>query len=126
MKLILFPLILLFLSILSASCTKELKYSKEDLLEKIRVQAPSAKFILPKGVNEGIHCEDYTSGCLSGHILNILNLQIILVEFETEEQAIRGATKIRGYYLRNWVFDDVRGEPMLEKFVEEKLEAKKP
>jgi hypothetical protein len=44
----------------------------------------------------------------------------------TEAQAISAAKKFRGYYARNWLFDDVTGEPVLEKFVTEKLEAKKP
>lgn len=126
MKLLLFPLILLFLSILSASCTKELKYNKEELLETIQQARPEARFVLPKSVNEGVDCGNYTEGCLAGHTLKLMNLEMILVEFETEAQAIQGAKKVRGYYARNWIFDDVTGEPVLEKFVEETLKAKKP
>ena len=36
------------------------------------------------------------------------------------------AKKVRGFYVRNWMLDDVTGEPVLEKFVQESLEAKKP
>lgn len=126
MKYSLFPLILLFLSILSASCTKELKYNKEELLELIQKSEPSARFLLPKSVTEGVDCGNYTSGCLSGHVLKVLGLEMILVEFQTEEEAVFAAKKFRGYYVRNWLLDDVSGEPVLEKFVTDALEAKKP
>lgn len=126
MKYSLFPLILLLLSILSASCTKELKYTKEELLELGQKKEPDARFLLPKSVTEGVNCADYTAGCISGHTMKVLGLEMILVEFETEEAAIAAAKKFRGYYVRNWLLDDVSGEPILEKFVVENLEAKKP
>lgn len=121
-----FPLIVLTMSILSASCTKELKYSKEDLYAKAVAADPSTTFILPKSITEGVSCSDYTDNCLSAHIVKIQNLEIIAVEFVSEADAIYAAKKYRGYYTRNWLLDDVAGEPVLEKFVTEKLEAKKP
>jgi hypothetical protein len=128
MKIILFPLILSGLSILSFSCqkTEELRYSKEELYFKALKAEPSVQFILPNSLTEGIHCSDYSQGCLSGHIVSVKNLELIAVEFMTEDQAIYAAKKFRGYYVRNWLFDDVTGEPVLENFVKEKLEAKKP
>jgi hypothetical protein len=122
----LFPLILLSLSILSASCTKELKYTKEDLLAKAQAADPTVTVILPKSITEGVSCGEYTSGCLSAHIVRVQNLEFIAVEFLTEADALYAAKKFRGYYSRNWFFDDVTGEPLLEKFVSQSLEAKKP
>lgn len=128
MKNNLFPLILLGLSILSASCseTKELKYTKEELYFKAIKADPSVSFVLPKSITEGIQCTDYSEGCVAGHTVKVQNLEMIAVEFMTEEQAIYAAKKYRGYYVRNWLFDDVTGEPILEKFVSEKLGANRP
>lgn len=122
----LFLLFLTLLSILGASCTKEVKYSKEALLDMAQDADPSVTVVLPKNMAEGIHCSDYSEGCLAGHTVRVKNLDMIAVEFTTEAQAIYAAKKFRGYYLRNWFFDDVSGEPVLEKFVVEKLQAQKP
>lgn len=121
-----FPLIVLTMSILSASCTKEVKYSKEELYAKAVAADPTTTFILPRSISEGASCSDYSENCLSAHIVKIKGLEIIAVEFMTEADAIYAAKKYRGYYARNWLLDDVVGEPVLEKFVTEKLEAKKP
>lgn len=121
-----FPLVLILLSILTASCTKEVKYTKEALLAKAQEGDPSVTVILPRSITEGVQCTDYTEGCISAHIVKIKNLEMIAVEFNSEKEAVLAAKKFRGYYIRNWLLDDVTGEPVLEKFVVEKLEAKKP
>lgn len=126
MNINLFALFLITLSILGASCTKEVKYSKEELYAKAVAAEPSTTFVLPKSINEGVSCSEYSEGCLSAHIVKVHNLELIAVEFMTEADAVYAAKKFRGYYLRNWMLDDVTGEPVLEKFVTEKLEAKKP
>lgn len=125
MRQFIFPLPLI-LSILTASCTKEVKYTKEELLSKAMAADSSVQLILPKSINDGINCANYTEGCVSGHTVRVKNLELIAVEFQTEEQARYGAKKIRGYFSRNWVFDDVTGEPILEEFVSRVLDAKKP
>lgn len=51
---------------------------------------------------------------------------MIALEYATEAEAKKAAQKYRGYYTANWFFDDVAGEPLLEKFVQEHLDAKKP
>ena len=108
------------------SCTKEVRYTKEKLLKLAQAADPTVTYMLPKSINEGVNCAAYTEGCLSGHLVRVQNLEMIAVEFMTEEQAKRAAIKYRGYYLRNWFFDDVAGEPLLEAFVLNKLNAIKP
>ena len=125
MRLTIFPFFI-SLSILSASCTKEVRYTKEALLKKAQAADSSVQFILPRSMNEGIHCSAYTEGCVSGHTVRVKNLDLIAVEFMTEEQAKYAAKKIRGFYVGNWIFDDVTGEPILEEFVSRVLDAKKP
>jgi hypothetical protein len=118
--------ILLLLSILAASCTKEVKYSKEALLAKAQEADPTVTYILPKSMTEGVSCNDYSEGCVSAHIVRVRDLDLIAVEFMSEAEAIHAAKKFRGYYIHNWLLDDVVGEPILEKFVGEKLGGKKP
>ncbi len=114
------------MSILVASCTKEVKLTKEELLSKALAADPSVKVLLPSSINTGASCSDYSAGCLSAHTVKVGSLEMIVVEFMTEEDALFAAKKYRGFFLKNWFFDDVTGEPSLEKFVTEKLEAKKP
>lgn len=116
---------LIFAALLT-SCAKEIKYSKEELFAKAKAADPSTTLILPNSMTEGISCSNYPEGCLAGHIVQIQNLDMIAVEFATEEQAKFAAKKMRGYYARNWLLDDVTGEPTLERFVSESLEAKVP
>lgn len=116
---------ILFLTLL-ISCNKEPKYSKEDLLFKALKVDPTVAITLPKNMNEGITCSEYSDGCLSAHIVNVKGLEMIAVEFTNQDQAIFAAKKFRGFYSRNWFFDDVTGEPSLERFVTTGLEGKKP
>jgi len=118
--------LLIFIFLLFASCTRELKYSKEQLYAKAKKADASTTFILPRSMTEGVSCSDYPPGCHSAHIVEVQNLELIAVEFNTEDQAKFAAKKVRGYYARNWLLDDVKGEPTLERFVTESLEAKKP
>ncbi len=118
--------LLLCLSILSAACTKELRYTKEELLARTQAADPTATVILPRNMEEGASCMSYTSGCVSAHTVKVRQLELIAVEFMSTTEAIHAAKKYRGFYLRNWFLDDVSGEPSLERFVVEKLEAKKP
>lgn len=108
------------------SCTKGVKYSKEELYAKAVAADSTVSFIIPRSLTEGISCSAYAEGCLSAHTVKVRGLEMIAVEFMTEEQAKFAAKKVRGYYVRNWLLDDVAGEPVLEKFVTESLEAKKP
>lgn len=121
-----FPLLIVIPSMLTASCTKEVRYSKEELLAKAQEADPSVTVVLPKSMSEGVQCSDYSEGCLSAHIVKLKNLDMIAVEFMSEADAVYAAKKFRGYHVRNWLLDDVAGEPVLEKFVIDHLEAKKP
>jgi hypothetical protein len=120
------PTFMLLSSILSVSCTKELKYTKEELLKLAQSADSSVTVILPKTMADGVQCTDYSQGCLSAHIVKVKNLELIAVEFMTEADALYAAKKFRGFYIRNWLLDDVTGEPELEKFVTDHLQAKKP
>ena len=127
MKTYLFPLFLGLLSILSASCTKEVKYTKDEILDLAQAADPSVKVILSRD-KEVTNCSngDYPEGCQNVFVVSVKDMEILAVEFLSQEQAIYAAKKVRGYYLHNWLLDDVAGEPILERFVEKELKAKKP
>ena len=129
MKTYLFPLFLGLLSILSASCTKEVRYTRDEILARAQEADPTVK-VIPPVVNdkEAPTCKnsDYPPGCLNVFVVSVKNIEILAVEFPSEEEAKFAAKKVRGYYLHNWLFDDVAGEPIMERFVEEKLKAQKP
>jgi hypothetical protein len=107
------------------SCSKEVKYSKEKMLSLALKKDASVSLILPKSMTEGVTCAEYGEGCLGAHIVAVQNIQMIGVEFTDEASAKRAAKLLRGYYAHNWMFDDVTGEPTLEKFVISAFEAKK-
>lgn len=117
--------LLIFCAFLLSACKEEVKYSKEELYAKAKAADSSTTFILPKGINAGPNCGEYTEGCVATHIVQVQNLELIGVEFMTEEQAIYAAKKVNGYYIRNWMLDDVTNEPTLERFAK-LIEAKKP
>jgi hypothetical protein len=76
-------------------------------------------------MNDGIKCDNYGPGCIAGFMARVRLVVIILVEFESEELAKAEANRIKQYYYKNWVFDDVTDEPVLEDFVIKAYGAKK-
>jgi hypothetical protein len=116
-------LIISFL-VLSA-CKEQVMYSKEELYAKAKDIDATTTFILPKGMSDGPSCADYAEGCLATHIIQVQKLEFIAVEFLSEEQSKYAAKKVNGYFIRNWMLDDVSGEPTLMRFADS-LEAKKP
>jgi hypothetical protein len=119
MKKLLF--LLMFLGILG--CSEDV-HDKKSLLLLTLEHDKNASVILPESIDKGIKCSDYGEGCKSAHMVKILDLETIFVEFDTQANAKKGATKINAMYSLNWVFDDVVGEPILEKFFARVYEAK--
>lgn len=107
------------------SCNKEPIYTKEDLLKLAQSHDSTVTIILPKSLEDGVNCQDYPSGCVSAHRVQVRGEDFIAVEFMNQQDAMIAAKKLGGFYLRNWVLDDVVGEPGLEKFATEKLKAQK-
>ena len=70
-------------------------------------------------------CKDYRGKCLNVFGIKVGLLYFIGVEYSSHEEAKKAAIKYRGYFLNNWFFDDVTGEPALEELMK-KLEAQKP
>jgi hypothetical protein len=120
-------IILLFLLSIVVSCSceqDETKYSRIDIYKMVRAADPEMILVIPKSINDGVHCKDYTTGCLHGHRVRVFDLEVIFVEFKSTAHAKRAAYKYKGYYLHNWFLDDFKGEPTLERLAVNTLNAK--
>jgi len=106
------------------SCSGDERYAKSELVEMAVKEDPKATLIVPDKIDEGIKCEDYGPGCIGGFMARVRMVRIVLVEFESEEQAMKDAQRLGQYYARNWLFDNVTGEPVLESFVKKVYGAK--
>lgn len=124
------PNLLFFLSsLLLFSCSgsnEGMRVEKKTLEGRIKDLDSSYKLILPRSIDDGaVSCTSYFEGCLSAQIFQLQKLDFIAIEYESHAQAEKAARRINGYVLENWAFDDVTGEPVLEKILK-KLDAKKP
>ncbi|MCB9093727.1 MAG: hypothetical protein H6621_01555 [Halobacteriovoraceae bacterium] len=113
------------------SCSKEedLKYSPRQLLEAIRVGDPKAVPIAPIPIIDTdnisiITCEHYGKGCLQVLRGNILNYEVIFVEFDDEENAKKDASVRKALYTRNWLIDYAKEEKILVEFFKKYIDAK--
>lgn len=105
----------------TASCTKkEVIYTKEDMLA-LAPQEGSEKveILLARNLNDVIPCSNYGEGCLSVHRLRAKNLEFLAIEFTDGALARQAALRIRGWTVKNWLFDDVEGEPVLMRWLEQ-------
>lgn len=75
-----------------------------------------------------INFSDYVPGVnkVSAKSLSYEKLQFFALEFESETQAKAEAMRLNQYYSRNWLFDRVEGEPILEDLVIIKFKAINP
>ncbi len=96
-------------------------WRQEELLKMIRDNDDSVEILLPMNPDQVINCSDYTPPCRTAHRLKIKGLECIALEFTSEEEAAMAAEPIKAFYSRNWVFDDVYQEPILEKLVKKAI-----
>lgn len=113
------------LFLLTISCGPK-KMSRTGMYELAKKNDPNMKIVMPKDIKAGIKCSDYGPGCVGGKTVLIRNVEMIAVEFESTEFAKKWAYKVDTYYAVNWLFDDVVGEPVLERFIQEVYDAKRP
>lgn len=100
------------------SCSGPDTWSEMDLYKLAVKVDPQIEIILPKDISSGVRCSDYPPGCIRGKRAKLKRVVMTVVEFENEKLAKEAAFNIGQYYAKNWVFDDVAGEPVLEYFVD--------
>ena len=122
MKYFYWPLLLLFL------CACEDRPSNVDqlqLLEMARENESDISLVIPKSIDQKlVYCNTYTPPCKNGYKVKVKGIVMIALMYDTFEEAYRSARRINGLWFRNWVFDDVQGEPVLERFVQRAFGAK--
>lgn len=72
--------------------------------------------------------EYYGAGHISDSykVLSYKDLAFLVVEFESEEMAHNEALRLKQYFHKNWLIDEVAGEPSLEDLIIYKLKAVNP
>jgi uncharacterized membrane protein YgcG len=109
-------------SVLFFSCSKKhdehgKKYTFDELMA-LSIDAVE----LPKKVEDGGIPIDYSQYAASASQIEsrgfrYRKLLFWAISFETEEDARKEAVRLNQYYSRNWLFDQVDGEPILEDYV---------
>lgn len=121
-----FALFLLSLAIVSCSCSDRPNFTKEEVLEKLRAADPNLEVMVPPSITQPlVHCREYLPPCQIGYKVKIKGMEVTGLYYEDQKRAYKSAKSIRGYHLRNWAFDQVAGEPILERIFEDHLKAKK-
>ncbi len=121
-------LVLIFVLSILGACSKkvehpELKYT----IEEFDALSHETSLNHEKGEGE-LKFSDYSPGVnrLESKALVYKRLSFFAVEFETLEEAKKEAYRLNQYYSRNWLFDHVQGEPILEDYVIETFKAINP
>jgi hypothetical protein len=99
--------------------------TKEEMWSKAVAEDPTIKLELGSKDIPAIECEPYGDGCMYGMNVIAKKMLIIAVNYKTEDDAIRAAIRFDGYFVKNWMFDRVQGEPVLEDFVKKVYDAKR-
>lgn len=112
-----------------AGCSKkeaapELKYTIEEFDAIINTTSTTPD----KAANNVINYSDYSPGVdrINSKALIYQRLGFQAIAFETEKQAKDEALRLNQYYSRNWLFDKVDGEPLLEDLVISRFHAINP
>lgn len=122
MKLISF---LLIFTLVSCSCSEESPtWSKEEMLGFAKEADPKMQIKIGNLSKTLVDCKTYTPRCIIGYRVVIKGMMFNALTYPDQKTAINAAKRIRGYYSRNWAFDEVRGEPVLERIVVKYLKGK--
>lgn len=116
---------LLFILLISCSSSEPDTYSREEMMNMAKAGDPDLTIVLPKSIAHAtVKCSDYKPSCRYGYKVIVKKLEMAVLFYENSADALKAAKRIRGYTSRNWVLDDVRGEPVLERFSIKYLKAK--
>ena len=102
----------------------ELKYTQEQF--DLILNSTSA--VLDKNAANAINFSDYSSGAdkVNSKALVYERLSFAAIAFGTLEEAKFEALRLNQYYSRNWLFDKVEGEPILEDLIIVKFHGMNP
>lgn len=95
-------------------------YKFDNTIEEVRIGVKEA--------DRHLDCKDYPEGCIPGSPkrFKIRLVEMIVVQYLSTKAACVAAAKTGQWHARNWLFDDVTNEPVLEDFVKKVYNAKNP
>lgn len=120
--------LLLAMLFTSVACSKKKEIVEPRFtVEELTALAHNATVSSEKG-EEAIQFSDYAPGVnkAESKSFRFERLVFYAIKFETTEEARSEAQRLNQYYARNWLFDRVEGEPLLEDFVITTFQAKNP
>ncbi len=124
-------LFFLLLTLCLLSCSDKATYTRTEMLHMAKNYDPHLELVIPKDLSSGVRCVTpgggpyYGEGCVSAFTVKSGYLDFVILEFDSEKAAKNEAARLKQFYTRNWVFDDVSKEPLLEKFVKKAFRAKR-
>jgi hypothetical protein len=121
--------LLILFTIFISSCSGEKRYAASEMWQMAYAKDPTIELVLVTDPARRILCENYqVTGCIagSGKRIKVRLIELIAIEFATEKDARNAAKAYDQYYARNWFFDEVKGEPVLEDFIKKVYDAKNP
>ena len=129
MKLFVYSLVILFLS--SCSCSKEeATYSPSDMWRLAQKAEPDIELVpIPTGMDhKRVLCKNYGPGCVegTGKRIKVKKVELITIQFDTVAAARKEARRLDQYHFANWLFDEVKEEPVLKYFVKKVFNAVSP
>ncbi len=117
--------ICLFFLILSCNEKMKPNFSKDQMLSMARKGDPTMTIKVGSIDKALVDCHDYKFKCRIGFLVVIKGLEMKALYYESQKDSIQSSKRLKAYRARNWVFEDVAGEPILERFVVEHLKAHK-
>jgi hypothetical protein len=117
--------ILLFIVSACSGNPDEKLLDKPTIMNMAKKVDPDIVEVLPESLDKGLKCSDYAPGCVGAFVVRTRLVEYNMVRFDSVENAKRKATELNQFYKQNWVFDEVRGEPVIEDFVKKAFDAKK-
>jgi len=109
------------------ACAKEEEtYTKAEIYSMAIKHDEKAELIIPESIEEGVKCSEYGPGCKAAFLAKIFGLEIRVIEYENSEFARKDAITMGEFYKGTWVFDEIAGEPVLERFVTKVYKATNP
>ena len=121
-------ILLASLLIFSACSKKQAEPEPVYTLEEFNAVLATTSAIPDKNTANAINFADYSPGVnrINSRPMEYQRLSFAIVEFETVKQARDEAIRLNQYYAKNWLFDKVEGEPILEDLVIIKFHATNP
>lgn len=122
-------LLILCFALLVSSCSKKQKHADQVIkAQEIYHLAQEHKLQESKEASDGINYKNYAIGVnpYTSKVYVLDAIAFYAIEFPNEESARREAKRLNQFYVKNWLFDRVDQEEVLEKFVQEVFKAKRP